>query len=221
MPELEGCTCVAGIDYAKTTDFVSAGLLFKYLGKYVWITHSWVCENSKDLGRIKAPLREWADPKVNYLTFIDGPEVPPDVVAKWLEEKGRKYNITTLGMDNYRYTLLAKALREVGFDTDKKGTNNIKLTRPSNQMLMYPVIDSAFTNHNIIWGDNALMRWYANNTCLKAEKYDNYTFGKIEPKSRKTDGFMAFVSAVCASEELEDCGDTFDINDLGFGVYTY
>ena len=30
-------------------------------------------------------------------------------------------------MDNYRYTLLAKALREVGFDTDKKGNNNIRL----------------------------------------------------------------------------------------------
>lgn len=220
IPELEGCDCVAGIDYAKTTDFVAAGLLFKHKGKFVFITHSWVCKKSKDLKRIKAPIDEWGE-KSKYLTFVDGPEIPPSIVAEWLELQGRKYNITTLGMDNYRYTLLAKALREVGFDTDKKGANNIKLTRPSDQMLMYPVINSAFTNHNIIWGDNPLMRWYTNNTCLKAEKYDNYTFSKIEPKSRKTDGFMAFVAAVCASKELEDCGEVMTMDDLALGVYTY
>lgn len=28
MPDLTGCPCVAGIDYARTTDFVAAGLLF-------------------------------------------------------------------------------------------------------------------------------------------------------------------------------------------------
>ena len=124
-------------------------------------------------------------------------------------------------MDNYRYTLLAKALREVGFDTDKKGKNNILLTRPSNQMLIYPVINSLFSNHSIGWGDNPLMRWFTNNACLVPAQHDNYTFGKIEPKSRKTDGFMALVSAMCASSELEDSADTINISDLSIGVYSY
>lgn len=220
IPDLTGCTCRVGIDYAKTTDFVCAGLLFKYKGKYYWISHTWVCRKSKDLPRIKAPLEEWASEKGGQLlTFIDGPEVPPETVANWLAEQAQKYNLTILGMDNYRYTLLAKALREVGFDTDKKGANNIRLTRPSNQMLIYPVVNSEFSNHNIVWGDNPLMRWYTNNTCLKPEAHDNYSFGKIEPKSRKTDGFMAFISAMCADgTELEDSGET---EDFDFGVYTY
>ncbi|NEZ50245.1 terminase large subunit [Clostridium botulinum] len=217
IPDLTGCTCRVGIDYAKTTDFVCVGLLFKYKGKYYWISHTWVCKKCNDLGRIKAPLQEWES--LELLTFVDGPEIPPETVANWLAEQAQKYNLTILGMDNYRYTLLAKALRAVGFDTDKKGTNNIKLTRPSDQMKIYPIINSEFTNHNIVWGDNPLMRWYTNNTCLKAEKYDNYTFGKIEPKSRKTDGFMAFIAAMCADgTELPDSGETVDID---FGVYTY
>lgn len=217
MPDLTGCTCRVGIDYAKTTDFVCAGLLIKYKGKYYWISHTWVCKKSKDLGRIKAPLKEWEG--LGLLTFVDGPEIPPETIANWLAEQAQKYNLTILGMDNYRYTLLAKALREVGFDTDKQGANNIKLTRPSDQMKIYPIINSEFTNHNIVWGDNPLMRWYTNNTCLKPEKYDNYTFGKIEPKSRKTDGFMAFVAAMCADGiELPDSGE---IVDFDFGVYTY
>lgn len=217
IPDLEAATCIAGIDYARTTDFVCAGLLFKYKEKYVWLSHTWVCEKCNDLGRIKAPLREWESE--GYLTFVDDVEVSPDIPASWLAKQAEKYNITTLGMDTYRYTLLAKSLRAVGFDCDKKGVNNIKLIRPSNQMLMYPVINSAFTNHNIIWGDNPLMRWYTNNACLKAEAHDNYSFGKIEPKSRKTDGFMAFVAAMCASEDLPDSFVEDDYDD--FGVYTY
>lgn len=220
IPDLTGCTCIAGIDYAKTTDFVAAGLLFKYKGKFIWIHHTWVCESSKDLGRIKAPLREWEE-KEGLLTFVKGVEIPPETPANWLAEQGKKYNITTLWMDNYRYTLLARALREVGFDTNKKGTNNIRLARPSNEMLIAPVITSAFANHNIIYGDNPLMRWYTNNSCLITSQAGNITYGKIEPKSRKTDGFKAFVAAMCGSVDLEDSGEVIEINDLSFGVYTY
>ncbi len=217
IPDLKGCTCIAGIDYMKTTDFLCAGLLFKYKGKFVWISHSWICESSNDLGRIKAPLREWE--KEGYLTFINGVEIPPDIPAIWLAQQAQKYNITTLWMDNYRYTLLARALKEVGFDTDKKGTNNIRLARPSNEMLIAPVIESAFVNHNIIYGDNPLMRWYTNNTCMITSQAGNTTYGKIEPKSRKTDGFKAFVAAMCGSTDLEDCGEVIDFSS--FGVYTY
>ncbi|WP_143316872.1 terminase TerL endonuclease subunit [Clostridium sp. HBUAS56017] len=217
IPDLTGAICRVGIDYAKTTDFVCAGLLIKYKEKYYWISHSWVCENSKDLGRIKAPLREWEE--AGFLTFVNGPEISPDIVAEWLIKQAQKYNLTILGMDNYRYTLLAKSLRTAGFDTDKKGANNIKLTRPSDQMLIYPIINSLFSNHKIVWGDNPLMRWYTNNTCLKAEAHDNYSFSKIEPKSRKTDGFMAFIAAMCADGvNLEDFAEKIDFD---FGVYTY
>lgn len=220
IPDLTGCSCVAGIDYMKTNDFLSAGLLFKYKSKYYWLSHTWICRSSADLGRIKAPLEEWATKEGgNLLTFIDGPEISPDVPAAWLAEQAQKYNITTLGIDNYRHTILAKALRDAGFDTDKKGANNIKLIRPSHEMLIAPLITSAFVNHNIVWGDNPLMRWYTNNTCMITSQAGNITYGKIEPKSRKTDGFKAFVAAMCAGGvDLEDSGEEIDFD---FGVYTY
>lgn len=220
IPDLTGCTCIAGIDYAKTTDFVTAGLLFKYKGKYIWIQHTWVCESSKDLGRIKAPLEEWASEEGGrLLTFVKGVEIPPETPANWLAEQARKYNITILWMDNYRYTLLARALREVGFDTDKKGVNNIRLARPSNEMLIAPVITSAFANHNIVYGDNPLMRWYTNNSCMITSPAGNITYGKIEPKSRKTDGFKAFVAAMCGSVDLVDSGEVIELSN--FAVYSY
>lgn len=217
IPDLEGCTCCVGIDYAKTTDFVCAGLLFKFQDKYYWLSHTWVCKKCNDLGRIKAPLKEWE--KMGLLDIIDAVEISPDIPAEWLQKQALKYNLTVLGMDLYRYTLLAKSLKNVGFDTDKDGSNNIKLIRPSNQMLVAPIITSLFANHNIIWGDNPLMRWYTNNTCIKSEAHGNTSYGKIEAKSRKTDGWMAFVAAFAA--DGVDLVDSGDVVDLDLGCYTY
>lgn len=216
LPDLDGCSCVAGIDYARTTDFVAAGLLFKKSGKYIWIPHTWVCAQCPDLVRIKAPLKEWE--ARGLLTFVDGVEVPPSVPAQWLEEQSKHYDITTLGMDTYRYTLLARALSDVGFDTEKGGKNNVRLIRKSTQMLYAPTINSAFANHDVVWGDNPLMRWYTNNACIATTKDGNMTYEKIEPKSRKTDGFMAFVAAMCISEDLTDCDEDVDFD---FSVYSY
>lgn len=216
LPDLTGCDCVGAIDYMKTTDFCAAGLLFRYKGKLLWITHTWICKNSPDLPRVKAPLHEWEE--LGLLEFVDGPEIPPSMPAEWLQKQGEKYNITTLGIDNFRYTLLAKALREAGFDTDKGGANNILLTRRVTQMRYVPVITSEFNNQNVNWGENPLMNWYTNNACIITESGNQY-YGKKEEKSRKTDGFLAFVSAVCASENLEDCGEESNLDD--FKVYSY
>jgi phage terminase large subunit-like protein len=217
LPDLTGCSCVAGIDYMKTTDFLSAGLLFKYKGSFCWMQHSWVCRASLDLPRIQAPLEEWE--KAGYLTFVDGPEIPPDVPAEWLAEKGQKYNITFLGLDNFRFTLLTKALREAGFDTDKGGANNIMLTKRVTENRYVPVVTSLFNNQLIQWGDDPMMGWYTYNACIITERGNQY-YGKKEEKSRKTDGFKALVSAICASEDLEDSGEEPGGLD-DFKVYSY
>ena len=83
-------------------------------------------------------------------------------------------------------------------------------------MQIAPTIESAFVNKNIVWGDSPIMRWYANNTSRITSKAGNTTYGKIEGKSRKTDGFMAFVCAMCVSDELPE-----ESNGLFLDVYTY
>lgn len=198
--DLTGKPCVGGIDYASTQDFVCAGLLFKVDSIYYWMSHTWVCAQSKDLPRIKPPLKKWQEQ--GFLTFVNAPEIPPDVPAEWLSNQSKIYNLRRIAIDKYRFTLLSKALKDVGFDTDKGGANNIKLVRKSDQMLVSPVISSAFAGHRIVWGDNPLMRWYTNNTCVVATNDGNIRYEKIEPKSRKTDGFMALVAAMALESEI-------------------
>lgn len=190
LPDLEGKPCVFGIDYTKTTDFLGIGLMFLIDGEIVWKPFSWYCSQSADLGRIKFPYTQQPD-----LKRVDGAEIPPEIVADWLREQKKHYNIVGGALDNYRYTLLKEPLMQLGFECDRKGRNNLKLVRPSDKMLVAPLIASDFANHRIVWGDSALMRWYTNNTSAVEDKNGNIIYGKIEPKSRKTDGFMAFVAA--------------------------
>lgn len=203
LPDLAGCDCVAAIDYAKTTDFVAAGLLFLYDGCYYWMTHSWVCRASADLSRIQAPLAEWEE--AGLLTFVDGPEVSVDLPADWIAEQARTYNVTVIGLDNFRFHWLARSLRDHGFDVDKGGLNNIFLTKRVTVMRYLDTIVSIFNNRRIAWGDNPLMNWYVNNACIVPSQGNCY-FGKKEERSRKTDGFMALVHAICSADSLIDCG---------------
>lgn len=209
IPDLTRKTCVCGIDYASLSDFASVFLLFKYKDKYYGITHSWFCKNSKDKKRIKAPLEEFKS--MGLLTIVDDVEIKPEMICKWISEQGRKYHIKKIALDNFRYALISKALNEIGFDAKNK--EQMKLTRPSDIAKIQPVIESVFVNQNIGWGDNGLMRWFTNNTKLVPWQNNTKVYGKIEPKSRKTDGFMAFVSAMTISEELENINENAQILD--------
>lgn len=195
---LQGLTCVCGIDYASLSDFASVFLLFKSEDKYYGITHSWFCKYSKDRKRIKPPLEEWESK--GLLTIVDNVEINPELLCEWIREKGTIYNIKKIAIDNFRYTLMSKALNEIGFDARNK--EQVKLVRPSDIAKIQPVIESVFVNEKIIWGDNPLMRWFTGNTKLIPWQNNTKVFGKIEPKSRKTDGFFAFVGSMTIEEEL-------------------
>lgn len=215
-----GMPCVGGIDYMKTTDFLGAGLLYRVKGKDYWITHTWVCSKSADLNRINAPLREWE--ARGLLTFVDAAEIPPELPAVWLQNEAKKRNsqILKIGIDDYRYQLLAKALRQINFSADKDYDNVMRI-RPSNEMLRIPLITSGFVNHNFVWGDNPVMRWAANNSKTITLPSGNITYGKIEPKSRKTDPFKAFVAAECVSDILDGYENKVETSVFDTGVFVY
>ena len=135
------------------------------------------------------------------LTIVDDVEVHPAMVARWIEEQGRDYDVLKVAIDNYRYALMSRELREIGFDAKEK---KVWLVRPSDVMRVQPKIESVFATGNIIWGNDPMMRWYTNNAKLEPAPNNNFKYGKIEPKSRKTDGFMAFVAAMAIEEEIPE-----------------
>jgi phage terminase large subunit-like protein len=217
LDALAGMPCVAGIDYASTRDLISAGILYLSDGKYYWHTHTWVCRTSKDLPRIKVPLDSWADE--GLLTFVDAAEIAPEIPVAWLFTEAARQNskIIKIGIDRYRFTLLKNALLEHYFSPDKE-VGNVFWVRPTNEMTTIPIISSGFANKSFCWGDNPLMRWAARNSKLVTSSKGNTTYDKIEPKSRKTDPFKAFVAAMVIADELNQFHGA---QALKFEVFTY
>lgn len=199
VPDLSGMSCVAGIDFSSFDDFASACLTFKKEGTYYCIKHTWICSRSRDLPRIKPPLKDWE--KAGLLTFIDEPEISPYIITDWLQIQKQKYNIVKVGADHYRFIDIAKALKDIGFDVEDK--ERVKRVRPSDIMMTVNTISSAFNTHNVVWGDDPLMRWATWNAKLEPRQNNNYVYGKIEPKSRKTDPFMAFVHSMVLTLDVE------------------
>ena len=90
VPDLSGMSCVAGIDFSSFDDFASACLTFKKDGTYYCIKHTWICSRSRDLPRIKPPLKDWE--RAGLLTFIDEPEISPYIITDWLQVQKQKYS---------------------------------------------------------------------------------------------------------------------------------
>ncbi len=205
---------VAGMDFARTTDFVAV-VLFGLAGdEWVWQQHTWVCSQCKDLSRIKFPIQDAVER--GLITWVEDVEIPPELPAKWLSEQMAEKRVIGVAIDDYRFGIMKKALEGVGFVAGKEG--NILQVKGRNIMQIAPRLIAQLNRQQVAFGDDALMRWYINNTKQLLDTRGNITFGKIEPKTRKTDGFMAAVAAVTMVDrlELEQANSA-----MGFGVFTF
>ena len=118
LPDLTGRSCVVGIDYSKTNDFVAACLLFKDGEKRYAIIHGWACVKSRDLEGIKAPIYEWE--RKGLLTIVHDVEISAELIANWIVQQGTKYVIEKIAVDNFRFSYLNIALKSIGYDAFEK-----------------------------------------------------------------------------------------------------
>ena len=204
LPELKGWTCTVGIDYAELSDWAAVNLHFRKGEQRFDINHAWVCAQSKTLPRVKAPWKDWA--KAGHLTVVQDVSIHPDLIAQYIAQAMRKYNVKMLAMDHHRWTLVSESLKKIGFDANDK--SRVKLVRPSDIMRVEPVIQECFDRQQFFWGDCPPLRWAVNNTKRVRSSRQmgvdtgNFIYAKIEAKSRKTDPFMALVASMTVEDVL-------------------
>lgn len=208
VPDLSGWSCTVGIDYAMLSDWASVVLHFRRGNDRFDIQHSWICAESKTLPLVKAPWQHWVD--LGLCTYVQGPHIGPKLIAEYIDEVASRYHVVKLAADYYRWPLLAEAMGKIGFDVRDKV--RVKLVRPSDIMMVDPLIQQCFDNCWFSWGNDPVLRWATNNTkrvrASKAKGVDtgNFIYAKIEAKSRKTDPFMALVAAMTVEETLTMSG---------------
>ena len=211
--ELKGQECIGAIDYARTTDFASCGLLFKHNGKRYYIEHTFVCHKALEIEsrQIKFPVDEMVEK--GLITIIKKDAIGADDMANWFLEQAKKYNfnIKKIVSDRYRYSLLESEFNKNGLPIDDIPSG------PRTHAKVAPLLEQLFAEENLALGDNPTMRWYINNSYVEVDKKGNTTYKKIEPKTRKTDGFFGLIHALTQDGELEEySGDIPDFDIFAF-----
>lgn len=204
LPDLSGWSCIVGVDYAELSDWAAVNIHFRKGNERYDINHAWICLKSKTLHRIKPNWKKWVED--GLCTAVDDVSISPDLIADYIKEMGKKYNIKKLAMDNFRWTLVSDAMIKIGFDARDK--NRVKLVKTTDIMQIEPLIQECFDRGYFWWGNNPCLRWAVNNTKrVRSSKKigsdtGNFYYAKIEAKSRKTDPFMALVASMTIESEL-------------------
>ena len=140
--------------------------------------------------------------------IVHEPVIPVGAIIDWVEARMLEYDVKKITMDTYRYTLFKEEFIRRGISIEDKQNPGglVRLIRRlgSAMGIIAPTIESLFAEGKINYGRSAIMRWYTNNTCVITDKFGNKMFGKIEPKLRKNDGFMAFLAAMFSADELNE-----------------
>lgn len=205
---------VIGIDFASRRDFATIGHLTRGANGMQWRCHGFILRGNPDLERIRAPLQDWE--AQGLITYLDGVEIDKQKLFDWILEEQQRYDLhfVAAAVDMYRYGIVKQSLNAMGFESGKDG--NMKLVRPSDLMIAAPRIRSVLDNQALSCGDNPFFRWCANNVKMERDKHGNDLFEKIEGKSRKTDGFMAFAAAMTMEDMLPECDDNAEEIDVFF-----
>lgn len=207
-PNLDSRTAVIGIDFASINDFLSAGLLFKVDGEYIWRQKTWICSKSRFFDEIKFPFDNKGEKGFEDFEVVFTDTIDERLMINWVMKQMSKYNVKKLVMDNYKFKLLRKSFEEEGLSRETKENPNgyIQMVRNINSTYaeVAPLIEREFIDNNINIGDSAIMRWSIQNTGMKQLSNGNHTYFKIEPKLRKNDPFMAFVHAMSNVNLLEE-----------------
>lgn len=199
---------VAAIDYASIRDFASAGFLFMDDDEYIWRQKTWICKSGPFFNEIKFPHKNAGSAGFEDFEVVDEPSIPAAYIVDWIMEEAKKYDLQAIAIDSYRYELMKSEFEKHGIEPRTKdnpyGLLVLVRSGPITHNMVAPIIEVAFANRKINYGNSAIMRWYTNNTKTNTDKKGNMTYEKIEPKLRKNDGFMAFVHAMTQRELLTE-----------------
>ncbi|MCM3599000.1 terminase large subunit [Metabacillus idriensis] len=208
IPDLKHRTCIGGLDYARIKDFAAVGLLFKVGDDYIWKTHSFVRKGFLDTVKLEAPIAEWEEQ--GLLTIVEGPVIEIHHIVNWFVRMREIYGLTKIVADTFRLDLVKAALEAEGFEIDY--IRNPKAIHS----LLAPRVETIFAKHNLIFGDNPLMRWYTNNVYVKTKADGNKEYLKKDEFRRKTDGFQAFIHALFKADEVLVDEADFVLADINF-----
>ena len=183
LDEFKNCYCLAAADLSETTDLTNLKLLLmkpndntKYIHSNYWIPESKL-QNSDD-ARAGANYKEWA--KEGYLTICEGNDNDLTLVADYLMELKKKYNIRALRVyyDVRSSKDFTNRLDYYGIDCEIVQQNATTMSTP--MKLVAADSKSRFINYN----NNPMDKWCFANASVEFNNRDECLCVKVQPSMR-------------------------------------
>lgn len=193
LEDFKGCFALAAVDLAETTDLCNLKLLFMKHGdktKYIH-SHYWMPESkleSADDKAAGAEYKSWA--RDGYMTIVEGTMVDTSVIADYLLELKKRYNITVVkcGYDVKFSRDFLNRMNDYGIDTE--------LIQQTSSVMSSPMkwVEADFNSGVINYGNNPVDRWNFKNACIKVNDIGQIMC--VKPKSKlsaKIDGAVTLI----------------------------
>lgn len=194
LEEWRGAFCLAAVDLAETTDLTNAKILLMRQGdnkKYIY-SHYWIPESklqNADDKQAGAKYKEWA--QAGLLTICKGNDNDLTVVADWLADLKKKYNIRILkcGYDVKFAQDFKKRMTEFyGID--------IELIQQSKEVLSQPMklVEADLKSRLINYGNNPIDEWCFSNASMEVDNFGRALCVKINgQQARRIDGAVTTI----------------------------
>lgn len=190
---------IGTLDFADRRDFASVGLLGKYTNDVYFKQHTFIHESALKLQNIKREIIDIALEQ-GKAQIVHGKNIEAEYIVNWFIEMSKKNYIKKIVMDMFRAKILKPALEEAGFTVEIVRSGSITHGK------LKDLVDDLFINQRLYFGDDAIMRWYCMNVYEEHIANGNIRYEKIEPETRKTDGFFSLLHGLNCLDDIYDSG---------------
>ncbi len=201
--DLAGRDCWGGLDLSSTTDLSAFALVFPLEDEdermavrvWMWAPGATAHRRSRE---DRVPYESWGEE--GFVTLTDGNAIDHDIIRRDVSEICERYNVKSIGADQYNAVQLLIQLRGDGLPVEKFGQGFFSMS-PAVKALLTLIAEG-----RLLHGGNPALRWMAGNFMLDKDPAENLKPTKKRSPDR-IDGMVALTMAVgkwAADESLNE-----------------
>jgi len=200
LAELEGRSCIIGLDLASKIDIAGLLLVFPPVeGDPVWHVHGryYLPEARvvEELDSNTARYREFD--ALGLLTLTDGEVIEYEVIKEDLREFAGRFDVLEVAYDPWQATQLGQEMQAEGLLMVEVRQTVQNLSEPMKE------VEALVLQKKLAHGDCPILTWMASNVVAKLDAKDNIYPNKERPEN-KIDGIVALITAMCRAISPEE-----------------
>lgn len=216
LAELEGRSCIIGLDLASKIDIAGLLLVFPPVeGDPVWHVHGryYLPEARvvEELDSNTARYREFD--ALGLLTLTDGEVIEYEVIKEDLREFAGRFDVLEVAYDPWQATQLGQEMQAEGLLMVEVRQTVQNLSEPMKE------VEALVLQKKLAHGDCPILTWMASNVVAKLDAKDNIYPNKERPEN-KIDGIVALITAMCRAISPEEAGPDLSKHIMEHGVRT-